>query len=140
MLKENHLIDPHDSKFPQDPELNNPLAPIEHNPWNTFFQDNDLRDIIGKDVARTFPEIEFFQNDGIRQMMADILLVYAKENPFVNYKQGMHEILAPLIFVIYSDNEAFQHAKENDELKTLTVEEEDILNALFCKEYLERDS
>ncbi|CAA86055.1 Rab-GAP TBC domain-containing protein [Caenorhabditis elegans] len=138
--KENHLIDPHDTKFSQDPEFNNPLASIEQNPWNTFFEDNDLRDIIGKDVSRTFPEIEFFQNTSIRQMMSDILLVYAKEHPFVNYRQGMHEILAPLIFVIYSDNEAFQHAKENDELKMLTVEEEDILNCLFCKEYLEQDS
>ncbi|KAF1761778.1 hypothetical protein GCK72_010034 [Caenorhabditis remanei] len=72
--------------------------------------------------------------------MADILLVYAKEHPFANYRQGMHEILAPLIFVINLDNEAFQHAKENDELKMLTVEEEDILNCLFCKEYLEQDS
>uniref|UniRef100_A0A1I7T2I7 Rab-GAP TBC domain-containing protein n=2 Tax=Caenorhabditis tropicalis TaxID=1561998 RepID=A0A1I7T2I7_9PELO len=140
VLKETHLIDPHDTKFSQDPELNNPLAPIEHNPWNTFFEDSDLRDIIGKDVSRTFPEIEFFQGSNIRQMMSDILLVYAKEHPFANYRQGMHEILAPLIFVIYLDNEAFQHAKENDELKMLTVEEEDILNCLFCKDYLEQDS
>lgn len=140
VLKEAHVIDPHDTKFSQDPQLNNPLASVEHNPWNTFFEDNDLRDIIGKDVSRTFPEIEFFQNTNIRQMMSDILLVYAKEHPFANYRQGMHEILAPLIFVIYLDNEAFQHAKENDELKTLTVEEEDILNCLFCKEYLEQDS
>lgn len=140
ILKDTHLIDPHDTKFSQDPDLNNPLAPVEHNPWNTFFEDNDLRDIIGKDVSRTFPEIEFFQNASIRQMMADILLVYAKEHPFANYRQGMHEILAPLIFVIFLDNEAFQHAKENDELKMLTVEEEDILNCLFCKEYLEQDS
>ncbi|EGT52045.1 CBN-RBG-3 protein [Caenorhabditis brenneri] len=139
-LKETHLIDPHDTKFSQDPELNNPLASVEHNPWNTFFEDNDLRDIIGKDVSRTFPEIEFFQGAAIRQMMADILLVYAKEHPFANYRQGMHEILAPLIFVIYLDNEAFLHAKENDELKMLTVEEEDTLNCLFCKDYLEQDS
>ncbi|ULU00799.1 hypothetical protein L5515_004171 [Caenorhabditis briggsae] len=139
-LKEKHLVDPHDKKFSQDPELNNPLASTEHNPWNTFFEDNDLRDIIGKDVSRTFPEIEFFQNGNIRQMMSEILLIYAKEHRYVKYRQGMHEILAPLIFVIYLDNEGFLHAKENDELKTLTVEEEDILNCLFCKEYLEQDS
>ncbi|CAI2347394.1 unnamed protein product [Caenorhabditis sp. 36 PRJEB53466] len=140
ILKETHLIDPHDTKFSQDPQLNNPLVSVEQNPWNTFFEDKDLRDIIGKDVARTFPEIEFFQSAEIRQIMSDILLIYAKENPYINYRQGMHEILAPLIFVIYSDNEAFQHAKENDELKMLTVEEEDIINCLFCKDYLERDS
>lgn len=140
VLKETHLIDPHDTKFTQDPELNNPLASAEQSPWKTFFEDSDLRDIIGKDVSRTFPEIEFFQEPRIRQMLSDILLVYAKEHPFTNYRQGMHEVLAPLIFVIYLDNEAFQHAKENNELKMLTVEEEDILNCLFCKDYLEHDS
>ncbi|CAB3403504.1 unnamed protein product [Caenorhabditis bovis] len=139
VLKKTKLIDPRDEKFIQDPQFNNPLAPVEQNPWNSFFEDNELRDIIGKDVARTFPEIEFFQQSWLQKLMADILLVFAKDNPYINYKQGMHEILAPLIFVIYSDIEAFEHAKEGDELKTLTVEEEDCLNCLFNKDFLEHD-
>ncbi|VDM67756.1 unnamed protein product, partial [Strongylus vulgaris] len=52
-----------------------------------YFADHDLRDLISKDVGRTFPELEFFQQEHIRRMMCDILLIYAKENSYVSYKQ-----------------------------------------------------
>ena len=37
-------------------------------------------------------------------MMTSILFVYAKLNPTpdIEYRQGMHELLAPLVFVVYS--------------------------------------
>ncbi|CAD6192962.1 unnamed protein product [Caenorhabditis auriculariae] len=138
-LKKKNITDPHDERFSQDPQLNNPLAPIEQNPWHKYFADSDLRDIISKDVSRTFPEIEFFQSAHIRKMMSDILLIYAKENSFVMYKQGMHEILAPIMFVIFSDLEAFEHSLERGETSSLTSSEERILRFLFSKEYLEHD-
>ncbi|VDO52261.1 unnamed protein product [Haemonchus placei] len=111
-LKQKDIPNPHDDRFCQDPQINNPLDQTDHNPWQQYFADHDLRDLIMKDVGRTFPELEFFQQDHIRRMMCDILLIYAKENPFVSYKQGMHEILAPLIFVLFSDQQSFCHCLE----------------------------
>lgn len=39
----------------------------------------------------------------------NILFIYAKENPSLLYRQGMHEILAPILFILYSDHQAAQH-------------------------------
>ncbi|EPB70125.1 hypothetical protein ANCCEY_10771 [Ancylostoma ceylanicum] len=116
-LKQKNIPNPHDDRFCQDPQVNNPLDQTDHNPWQQYFADHDLRDLISKDVGRTFPELEFFQQDHIRRMMCDILLIYAKENSFVSYKQGMHEILAPLMFVLFSDQQSFCHCKETGGLK-----------------------
>ncbi len=41
-----------------------------------------------------------------------MLFVYAREHPSVEYKQGMHELLAPLVFVIHCDQQSLIHARE----------------------------
>lgn len=33
------------------------------------------------------------------------------------YRQGMHEILAPLLFVLYSDHQSMLHVKEQALIK-----------------------
>ncbi|KAK6745576.1 hypothetical protein RB195_011979 [Necator americanus] len=139
-LKQKNIPNPHDDRFCQDPQVNNPLDQADHNPWQQYFADHDLRDLISKDVGRTFPELEFFQQEHIRRMMCDILLIYAKENSFVSYKQGMHEILAPLMFVLYSDQQSFCHCDENGGLKMLSNEDRSILFHVYNPEYLESDS
>ena len=35
--------------------------------------------------------------------MLDILFCYAKNNPDISYRQGMHEILAPILFVLHAE-------------------------------------
>ncbi|XP_041460256.1 TBC1 domain family member 5-like isoform X2 [Lytechinus variegatus] len=116
-----------------DPTLNNPLSQMEESPWNKFFQDKDCRTEIRQDVVRCFPEIAFFKSEKIREMMVDILFCFAKENSHVLYKQGMHELLAPLMFVIHCDQQAFLHAKEMES-------QLDIVSELMNPEYLEHDS
>ena len=44
--------------------------------------------------------------------MSNILFYYARENAQLEYKQGMHEILAPLIFVIHCDHQAYLSAQD----------------------------
>ena len=38
-----------------------------------------------------------------RDTMQDLLFCYAKEHPEVSYRQGMHELLAPVLFVLHSE-------------------------------------
>lgn len=51
---------------------------------------------------------------------------YAREHPYMGYRQGMHEILGPLIFVMYSDHQSLlsylEMAKEttNDKRSALS--------------------
>ncbi len=38
-----------------------------------------------------------------RDSMLDILFIYCKEKSELGYRQGMHEILAPIVFVLHAE-------------------------------------
>ncbi|KAI1287300.1 TBC1 domain family member 5 [Halotydeus destructor] len=119
--------------------VNNPLSQEEASPWNQFFQDNELQTMIRQDVVRTFPEISFFSEPEVQTSLSNILFYYAKEFPSVSYRQGMHEILAPLFFVVYSDQQACIHAGDIGMLSAQHELENNIENVLDPK-YLEHDT
>ncbi|XP_058146753.1 TBC1 domain family member 5 [Dasypus novemcinctus] len=132
-VKEIHITNPRKVVGHQDLMINNPLSQDEGSLWNRFFQDKELRSMIEQDVKRTFPEMQFFQQENVRKILTDVLFCYARENEQLLYKQGMHELLAPVVFTLHCDHQAFLHASESaqpsEEMKTL-------LNP----EYLEHDA
>ncbi|XP_070840032.1 TBC1 domain family member 5 isoform X1 [Chaetodon trifascialis] len=132
-IKETHITNPRKAKGQQDLVINNPLSQDEGSLWNKFFQDKELKGMIKQDVMRTFPEIRYFQDDDVRTKLTDILFCYARENEQLLYKQGMHELLAPIVFVLHCDHQAFQHASE-----TASPSEE--MMCLLNPEYLEHDA
>ncbi|XP_038580203.1 TBC1 domain family member 5 isoform X3 [Micropterus salmoides] len=132
-IKEMHITNPRKAKGQQDLVVNNPLSQDEGSLWNKFFQDKELKGMIKQDVLRTFPEIRYFQDDDVRTKLTDILFCYARENEQLLYKQGMHELLAPIVFVLHCDHQAFQHASE-----TASPSEE--MKCLLNPEYLEHDA
>uniref|UniRef100_A0A8C5C9T5 TBC1 domain family member 5 n=1 Tax=Gadus morhua TaxID=8049 RepID=A0A8C5C9T5_GADMO len=107
-----HITNPRKAAGQQDLVVNNPLSQDEGSLWNKFFQDKELRSMIRQDVMRTFPEMRYFQEEDVRTKLTDILFCYARENEQLLYKQGMHELLAPIVFVLHCDHQAFQHASE----------------------------
>ncbi|KAK6324109.1 TBC1 domain family member 5-like isoform X2 [Coregonus clupeaformis] len=111
-IKETHITNPRKAAGQQDLVVNNPLSQDEGSLWNKFFQDKELRGMIKQDVMRTFPEMRYFQEEDVRTKLTDILFCYARENEQLLYKQGMHELLAPIVFVLHCDHQAFQHASE----------------------------
>lgn len=111
-IKETHITNPRKAAGQQDLVVNNPLSQDEGSLWNKFFQDKELRGMIKQDVLRTFPEILYFQQEDVRTKLTDILFCYARENEQLLYKQGMHELLAPIVFVLHCDHQTFQHASE----------------------------
>ncbi|XP_006770231.1 PREDICTED: TBC1 domain family member 5 isoform X1 [Myotis davidii] len=132
-IKEIHITNPRKVVGQQDLMINNPLSQDEGSLWNKFFQDKELRSMIEQDVTRTFPEMQFFRQENVRKILTDVLFCYARENEQLLYKQGMHELLAPIVFILHCDHQAFLHASESaqpsEEMKTL-------LNP----EYLEHDA
>ncbi|KAH9492426.1 TBC1 domain, member 5 [Bulinus truncatus] len=121
-LKNKLIVNPRKAVDSVDITLNNPLSQDEESPWNKFFQDNELRLTIKQDVIRTFPEVEFFRGTKLNEMMIDILFCYSREHATNSYKQGMHELLAPLIFVLHCDHQAFLHACEIESVKNVIKE------------------
>lgn len=66
-------------------------------------QDELIRTEIKQDVQRLPDEVNYHERR-IQDMILDILFIYCKVNPNRGgYRQGMHELLAPLVFVIEQD-------------------------------------
>ncbi|KAM3579718.1 hypothetical protein VKS41_007802 [Umbelopsis sp. WA50703] len=91
------------SKVPTDATTNNPLGLNDDNPWQQHFADAEVRKIISNDVERTFPDIGFFRDPVVQDQMTDVLFVYCKLNEDISYRQGMHELLAPIFLVLNTD-------------------------------------
>ncbi|CAG9532496.1 unnamed protein product [Cercopithifilaria johnstoni] len=139
-LKSELLMNPREQTSGLDPNVNNPLSLGDENPWQQYFSDCKLRECINRDVERTFPELEYFKDENVRTIMSDILFIYAKQHSDISYRQGMHEILATLIFVLNYDQQAFAHLMEQNGLKELPPEELKILCVVNNQDFLEHDS
>ncbi|XP_032091730.1 TBC1 domain family member 5 [Thamnophis elegans] len=131
-VKEIHITNPRKAGQ-QDLMINNPLSQDEGSLWNKFFQDKELRSMIEQDVKRTFPEMQYFQEENVRKILTDILFCYARENEQLLYKQGMHELLAPIVFILHCDHQAFLHASE-------AAQPSEEMNVLLNPDYLEHDA
>ncbi|KAI8720794.1 Rab-GAP TBC domain-containing protein [Fusarium sp. LHS14.1] len=80
-----------------------PLTDDPASPWNTVRQDEIIRAEILQDVQR-LPDEASYHEDETQTMILDILFMYCKLNPERGgYRQGMHELLAPILHVIQQD-------------------------------------
>jgi len=68
---------------------------------DTSYEDNDLKSLINKDLDRTHQEIDLFLQNKIRNILANVLYIWSKENSDVSYRQGMNELLAIIYLVFY---------------------------------------
>jgi hypothetical protein len=124
-----------------DPTINNPLSQAEDSPWAKFFQNAELEKTINQDIERCYPDKEFFQDTNIRSIMSRILFVYAKINQALSYRQGMHELLAPIVFLL--DQERSKKEKDidpEDALVKLDAADEKVLTSLMDQHALEADA
>lgn len=49
------------------------------------------------------PDNVYFRQPSTQNMMLDILFIFCKLNPDIGYRQGMHEVLAPILWVVERD-------------------------------------
>ena len=64
-------------------------------------EDTDLKALINKDLERTHQELEIFLQNKIKNILANVLYIWSKENSVVSYRQGMNELLAIIFIVFY---------------------------------------
>lgn len=66
------------------------------------------------------PEEPYFREPRTQRILLDILFILCKLNRDVGYRQGMHELLAPLLWVIEEDaiKEDVAPSDETDKLMT----------------------
>ena len=64
-------------------------------------EDYEFLDIIKVDVTRTFQKVELFKQEKIQQILINILYIFAKINKGIGYRQGMSDLCAIFLYVIY---------------------------------------
>ena len=137
-LRSEHL------KFIKQPELLvhltvDPLADDPDSPWEAVRKDELVREEILQDVRR-LPDEPFYHQESVQTTILDILFLYCKLNPSVGgYRQGMHELLAPIVYVVAQDAVDHSQVKPDDATDPIML---DMLDstfiehdsyALFCK-------
>lgn len=86
-----------------------------------------------QDVDRCMPEVTFFRDREVQRAMLDILFIFCKLNQDVGYRQGMHELLAPILWVVERD--AIDLGQSSKALG-----EEAVVRAVFDAEHVEHDA
>ncbi|KAJ5834499.1 hypothetical protein N7447_000525 [Penicillium robsamsonii] len=112
-----------------------PLADDEQSPWQTLRHDETLRTEILQDVDRCLQENFFFQEPDTKSKLTDILFVYSKLNPDVGYRQGMHELLAPILWAVDRDS-----VKPHPEGPANKGKSEGLMLKLLDAQFVEHDS
>ena len=89
-----------------DPMLNNPLSVDTESPWTKFYAEQELIETIGKDTNRLYPNGcgDFFeQMSAVTAGMTNVLFLWSRMHPDTSYRQGMHELLAPFVWLMESE-------------------------------------
>lgn len=96
-----------------------------------------MRAEILQDVDRCLQENFFFQEPATKSKLTDILFIYSKLNPDVGYRQGMHELLAPILWVV--DRDSVQRSP--GDLKNSTEnKDDDLMLGMLDPAFVEHDS
>ncbi|KAF7837996.1 TBC1 domain family member 5 [Senna tora] len=108
-LRRRLLVDPHipkDGSNSPDLVIDNPLSQNPDSTWSRFFRNAELERMVDQDLSRLYPEHGiYFQTPGCQGMLRRILLLWCIKHPECGYRQGMHELLAPLLYVLQGDVE-----------------------------------
>ncbi|KAF2824797.1 RabGAP/TBC [Ophiobolus disseminans] len=109
-----------------------PLSDNDESPWVALRADETLRAEIFQDIERCMPDNVYFRQPGTQDMMLDILFVWCKMHPGIGYRQGMHEILAPLLWVVERD--AIDPSTANE------ASSDNLLTDMLDSQHIEHDS
>jgi len=127
-LLQEHYINPRENS---NNVVFDPLSQNDDSPWNKYFQNLEIQKTIDIDLDRLHPENEFFQDKNIREMMLRVLFIYSKTNGTISYRQGMHELLAPIVYL---------YQKEYKEYKKLDQDPNTLVDFIYDNKYLENDT
>ncbi|KAF2072186.1 hypothetical protein CYY_006506 [Polysphondylium violaceum] len=127
-LLQEHYINPRENS---NNVVFDPLSQNDDSPWNKYFQNLEIQKTIDIDLDRTHPDNEFFQDKNIREKMLRILFIYAKTNGTISYRQGMHELLAPIIYL---------YEKEYSEYKKLDQDPNTMVDFIYDQKFVENDT
>ncbi|KAL6977855.1 hypothetical protein U1Q18_026638 [Sarracenia purpurea var. burkii] len=115
-LRRHLLVDPHILKDGSNAPalvMDNPLSQNPDSMWGRFFQNAELERMVDQDLSRLYPEVgSYFQTPECQSMLRRVLLLWCLRNPEYGYRQGMHELLAPLLHVLHAGVEHLSQVRK----------------------------
>ncbi|ODQ66467.1 RabGAP/TBC [Nadsonia fulvescens var. elongata DSM 6958] len=109
VLENSKFKETHDVNEDDKDELNsNPLDKIvdDNLDASNLEEQGELKQLvhqISQDINRAFPDMSFFRDSEVQIYLFRILYVYSKLNPDLSYRQGMHELAGPILYVVMKD-------------------------------------
>lgn len=107
-------------------------------PWESLRRDEQIRAEISQDVERCLQENSFFHDPLVKLRLLNILFVFVKLNPDLGYRQGMHELLAPILWVVTQD--AIDLQTLNEDVAFAAAGEQALMLQTLDPTYIEHDS
>ena len=77
------------------------------------------------------PDNLYFREPSTQTMLLDILFIFCKLNQDVGYRQGMHEVLAPILWVL---------SRDATDIENHNTREDDLMRESLDVNYLEHDA
>ncbi|KAL5836326.1 hypothetical protein ACOSQ4_015823 [Xanthoceras sorbifolium] len=146
-LRRRLLVDPHlpkDGSNSPDLVMDNPLSQNPDSTWGRFFRNAELEKMVDQDLSRLYPEQgSYFQTPGCQGILRRILLLWCLRHPECGYRQGMHELLAPLLYVLHVDLERLSQVRKEhedhftDKFDGLSFHENDLTYNFDFKKFLD---
>ena len=98
-------MDPTKGGGEDDPLMNNPLCMEEDSPWQKYHESQELISEIDKDLGRLYPTgcDDFFEDAKVKTLLQSVLFMWSLVHPDTSYRQGMHELLAPIIWLAVNE-------------------------------------
>lgn len=130
----------------EEAKVDNPLSNDVSSAYNKDFQRQKLEKTIAKDMERLWSDDPFFESDEVKANMTKVLMDYCDEDAsdeshIAGYRQGMHEILSLVFYVLHKDAELVHQLKPR--MRELDENQEDdfsILQALCSPAAVTQDA
>ncbi|XP_078070061.1 TBC1 domain family member 15 isoform X2 [Mustelus asterias] len=99
---------------------------------------NEAIRIIDKDVPRTERVLDYYQNEGVINLMVlrDILITFAAFHPDVSYAQGMNDLVSRFLEVLDSEVDAYWCSAFYFEKMSFDFKEEGLIRKIRLEEQL----
>ncbi|MCQ2815998.1 MAG: hypothetical protein MJ252_01920, partial [archaeon] len=109
-------------KKAQNKKADHPLSMKNDSNWASLIKNNQLNELIDKDIKRTRNEVPFFTDksklnpqESNSDVIKRILFIFAHKYPQIKYVQGLNEIAATIYYCFCSDeNPYFYLSAEED--------------------------
>lgn len=82
------------------------------------------------------PDEPYFRKPETQRILLDILFIFCKINQDVGYRQGMHEVLAPVLWVVEEDAIDFSNAGGQESISG----EDSMMKEMLDSSFIEHDA